>query len=571
MLGLVTMTALSATVSGTVTDAAGQPVDNAFVVIYDSRFQFEFAQTDAEGSYRIEGLQGDRTRVRILPPSSSYAAEVWAGGTLGACNAQAFEVGDEEDVVIDVALPEGASLSGTVVDGGVPVQGVRMSAKTRRGSLIAQTRFDFTDAEGAYEIRGITPDQDGVGSWTVEAQILDYPTQFFPGTYVADEGAAFDLAAGESDVVPAFDLRPGVTVSGRVTGPMGAVDGGEVAAFSASQSVNAPVAGGRYTARGLRPGDVLVWAYGEGLATTYYPSSPTPLQRIPLPEDGDIATGIDLVLPAESVLSARLAGAPFEATSVLVFNEAQTSAVGSAVEPDGSFAVGTLHSGRYLLFVDGVDDGFVEDFVRDDRGEPRVFSIDGPTDVGTVAVPGGASLSGVIRDRYTSEPIYGAAVVAHATQSDERRAATTDRDGAYVIDGLFADRWELRAEYQGACEADPAFVPTYYPDQRNPTLGGIIDFRVGDARTWDPLLGPDDDHDGMDDVWEAQYDLDTTRDDSAEDPDGDGFTNRDEYLLGTNPRDAGPTPDPGGCSCQSSPGAAWLVFLALPLLRRRRR
>ncbi len=47
---------------------------------------------------------------------------------------------------------------------------------------------------------------------------------------------------------------------------------------------------------------------------------------------------------------------------------------------------------------------------------------------------------------------------------------------------------------------------------------------------------PEDiDFDGMNDAWEDAYGLDTTRDDSAEDLDGDGLTNLEEYVLGTDP------------------------------------
>ena len=45
----------------------------------------------------------------------------------------------------------------------------------------------------------------------------------------------------------------------------------------------------------------------------------------------------------------------------------------------------------------------------------------------------------------------------------------------------------------------------------------------------------DDDNDGMPDTWELKYGLDPLKDDAADDPDGDGVSNIDEYNLETEP------------------------------------
>lgn len=52
-----------------------------------------------------------------------------------------------------------------------------------------------------------------------------------------------------------------------------------------------------------------------------------------------------------------------------------------------------------------------------------------------------------------------------------------------------------------------------------------------------PVPQVDNDGDGMDDNWEAKYGLNTSRDDSMEDPDGDGVKNIQEYKDDTNPFD----------------------------------
>ena len=54
----------------------------------------------------------------------------------------------------------------------------------------------------------------------------------------------------------------------------------------------------------------------------------------------------------------------------------------------------------------------------------------------------------------------------------------------------------------------------------------------------------DSDFDGMPDEWEKRYELNPSLDDASQDADADGFTNLEEFLAGTNPRNSASTPPP---------------------------
>jgi hypothetical protein len=95
-----------------------------------------------------------------------------------------------------------------------------------------------------------------------------------------------------------------------------------------------------------------------------------------------------------------------------------------------------------------------------------------------------------------------------------------------------------------------------------------VTLSAGEGRSGvDFALPGDDDHDAMGDTWEEENGLDSARDDAAEDPDGDGIPNVDEYLLGSDPTGAALAT---GCCGGKETATAWVALAAAFLGRRRR-
>jgi type VI secretion system secreted protein Hcp len=68
------------------------------------------------------------------------------------------------------------------------------------------------------------------------------------------------------------------------------------------------------------------------------------------------------------------------------------------------------------------------------------------------------------------------------------------------------------------------------------TLFAAYDIETSTPTSGGTAAGPDSDSDGLLDAWEITYDLAVGSNDSGGDPDGDEFTNLQEYQLGTHPK-----------------------------------
>jgi hypothetical protein len=84
-----------------------------------------------------------------------------------------------------------------------------------------------------------------------------------------------------------------------------------------------------------------------------------------------------------------------------------------------------------------------------------------------------------------------------------------------------------------------------YPDSRDAFPKDPTEWRDSDKDGVGNNADTDDDNDGMPDAWEDRYKgLSSASDDAAEDADGDGASNLDEYKAGTNPDDKESVPPP---------------------------
>jgi protocatechuate 3,4-dioxygenase beta subunit len=277
------------TITGTVTDSNGQPVQ--YVSVQNEKLDFFYysptvvAITDALGRYTTEPLYDLKVRLAFVPDGASGLATTYypsAPSRYGAAQ---------------VSLPPGSALEGYDVQLGAPgviagtITGIdgnstravvrAWDAATEFGGGAPQSAQLIETLDGVYSFTGLPP-----GDWIISASPWYDELVPFAVTYNGDQidwnsATVTTLAPGGSETV---DIRSqvGQTISGTVTGPDGVGLAGAVvnaSGFGADpriewrQTYTDP--DGSYVLTGLAPGEVRLYA---GLPTNapwilgeYYP------------------------------------------------------------------------------------------------------------------------------------------------------------------------------------------------------------------------------------------------------------------------------------------------------------
>ena len=144
-------------IAGTVTDAAGSPVEAAFVAaIPDGEFDaVAETQTHADGTYALAGLPaGDYVVEFDGPDGSDLVTEYFDNHSQAFFSADLVTVSDGQTTPgIDAALELGGAIAGKVTDAaGDPVAGAVVDAIPPGADDILETT---TDTDGTYLLNGL--------------------------------------------------------------------------------------------------------------------------------------------------------------------------------------------------------------------------------------------------------------------------------------------------------------------------------------------------------------------------------------------------------------------------------
>ena len=498
--------ALGVSVSGTVTDANGNPIAGISVGVIPTNSGGDgFAQTDATGSYVTSPLAPGDYRVQFSDggPVPAWATQYWnhkpSWNTADMLTLNT--TGGPVQGGIDVQLSVAAKVHGTVSGpGGVPLFGICVDANVANNGGYDFVQGATTANDGTYTI-GQLPATDlrirfhvcNSGGAYVE-QWYDSKTDFNTSTPVV-------LAAGDDRQGVNAQLATGVSVAGRVTDANGnPISGISVSVNPTNQgsgSFAQTDANGSYVTSPVAPGDYRVQFSDGGSApawaTQYWNAKLTWNSADILTiaaGDGPVHGSIDATLTGAATITGTVTG-PVGAPAAGVCVNAEVDSpngpdqVGNATSAtDGTYTIGGLPATAVKInFQDCNGVGpYIEQWWNN---QPNSLSADaltllsGETRSGIDAhLVAAGEITGTVTDSNGS-PLRG--ICAQATTATFFGGlAHTDANGNYAIN--LANPGVYRVQFVD-CAPTPTFAGQWWQNQPTSATAHTVRVAAGQIVT----------------------------------------------------------------------------------------
>lgn len=257
----------SASISGLVTDGAGQPVAGVAVTVRELSGNGKTSwSTDGDGRFVADGLLAGRYAVCFYPVGEDLALECWKDIEPATPRWTPVEVSEGQLVTgIDAVLEPAIHLRGTVTDDrGAPAAGVRVSATwylNDEDNMIGCCNTAVTAEDGSFDIGPLYSGEYSLGFSDREQN--RYASEWWDDASTAAAATHFQATRGESVEHLDAVLADLAHVAGRVRGADGASASGtlvRVFKFNGVEDYNevgsgSPLAAdGGYEIAGLQPG-----------------------------------------------------------------------------------------------------------------------------------------------------------------------------------------------------------------------------------------------------------------------------------------------------------------------------
>ncbi|MHC3000407.1 hypothetical protein OB08_15170 [Microbacterium sp. HJ5] len=507
--GISPQLAAGNSVSGVVTDEAGESVPSVVAQVYSAESSMPVASgwTDEYGSYVVRGLpDGDyHVEFNAQHVDRPLASEWWDDAARQQEATLLSLSGGTQLSDISPVLGAAGAISGTVADeAGIPVTGASVSlytfdADSGEAEWLTST---WVDGDGAFLLQGVRP-----GAYKIEVQTgsADVLGEWWRDATGAADAEDVIVAAGETTSGIDVRLSAAGHISGTVTDETGTPVGGvTVIAYGADGSGMATLSeeNGRFRVGGLRTGAYTVqfatdpWTSqnvaGEWWDDALSIDDATAIDVV----QGQTVDGIDAVLSIAGSISGTVVGAdgaPLIDVEVHAYEaDAETPAAGTFTDANGAFTARGLRAGEYrLLFRTWAEGGELHEWwsdaaTRDSattitvaKGE-AVSNIDETLSEsdGSVLETFNATISGRIVDEQ-GQPIPGVMMGIENADHPAGDPIWVGEDGTWSVSGLTAGRYRIYA----TATIDGQVVTRWWEDALDKESSDIIAVTRGEQRT----------------------------------------------------------------------------------------
>jgi protocatechuate 3,4-dioxygenase beta subunit len=505
---------VGATVSGTITDRASNPVSGICIEVAGNNSDSANVGLDNDGNYVINQLSAGTYQVGFTSGcgnSGSYAPN-WYNNQPSQNTATPITLATgETDDEADAVLQPGVAIAGKVTNtAGHAVSGVCVSATTPAGAAFGPVNESQTGRKGTYTIPDLAPGQYLVNFGCGLEQ--RYANTWFPGAPDAASAEVVSAPAGRTSGINAV-LPLGGNISGTVTGDAGhrlsgvcvfAVDTADTSGLPVTSVLIAGIGGsgpgitgsrGTYGISGLPAGRYQVsfepCTGSRRYADQWFRDKTAAQAATPVKVRAGMTTsGINDRLVIGGTISGRVvnAGGKPLRNICIVATAGSVGAFGAAATGKaGTYTVPGLASGRYAVEFSPCGSQNLITVVT----HVRVTAPHTKTGVNATMRPGG-SIAGTVKAS-SGQPVSEACVEIYSRNSAAAAGfGITGLDGTYLATGLAAGTYQVHFGDPQCVLAAPGLAPQWYHNESTQGSATIVPVTVGATTpSIDATLQPD--------------------------------------------------------------------------------
>jgi len=482
-------------ISGRVTGADGRAgLAGVYVYAYNMNYQSKrTATTDANGNYNLTKLMAGDYKVYFSPPSSLNYIKQWWG------EAYSFYSSPPVTVIayaatngIDATLPVGGMISGQVTPAGTraPVSGASVSVNSLNESYVNGAT---SGSDGNYTVKGLPGGQYKVRFTPPWGSTRG--CEFYPGQETFAAGSAVAVTIGQTTPGIHAALRPGGSVSGRVTdaatgrGIAGATPrllGGQL-----SNQIVETAADGSYTLTQLSAGTFKVqfsppWnsdyrsVYYNGQETADLAQTITVTRGSPVPNiNGALGKGSRI----KGRVTDEATGLGVSGVSTMAYDAQAKARSSGSPNADGDYTISGLAPGEYRVKLTPLSGTYGEEWWLDQRefGLADVITVGAEATVTGIDAqlgPGGG-ITGRVTEAGARAGIATVRVVVYDTKYEQLRQFYSDYEGFYRIGNLPPGFYKVYFD----TAASPQFESEWYDGAAAFETATVIEIVAGETLT----------------------------------------------------------------------------------------